>query len=530
MVAEMDFDILNWWNKKIPKYTKTCLISGLLIGWITHFYMFTHKLPNWDDLNNIDAPGSEDYLGRWFLKYIHPLGSKYSIPAVHGFLFIIFLTLAACLVLEIMQIRSITGAVFVPAVMVTFPSVVSTMTFMFMAHTSGIAILMTCAAVYIFRKYRYGWMPCIIMLICVLGTYQSYISIAIGLMLAGMIIDLLKGKEAVAVIKNGCVCIAVLIVTVVVYMVLSHIIYPNLDNETYGGVGNMGKIAVSEMPRLVGRCYKRFLEYFIWKPFAFVTKTAQAANITVCVLAIILFSWLVWLKKIYRKWLEFALCILLCGFMPLAVAFIYFMAPEADYSMVMLYAYTLIYIMVLALLDLCIEEWNTNSGEHQFVQFGRHAVVLITSVAIFVSCYTDYLVTNKAYFRMDIAFERVNNYFNRIIASVEAQEGYHNGDDVALIGNFYYKDNPSIVEIDVLDSEDLRELSGVALENGMMTSGARDNYIRDYVGFDVLRLSETDKLAIAATDEFKAMPDYPEEGSVKKINDVWIVKLCDYGD
>ncbi len=176
---------------------QVCCRGGLHI-----FYMFTHKLPNWDDLNNIDAPGSQDYLGRWFLKYIHPLGSQYSIPAVHGLLFIVFLAIAACFVVEIMQIKSMTGAVLVPAVMVTFPSVVSTMTFMFMAHTSGIAIMMTCAAVYIMRRYKYGWLPCIVMLICVMGTYQSYISIAIGLMLADMIVDMLKGEKAAPVVKK----------------------------------------------------------------------------------------------------------------------------------------------------------------------------------------------------------------------------------------------------------------------------------------------------------------------------------------
>ena len=53
----MKFDILEKWNRKMPRHTRICLISGLLIGWLTHFYMFTHKLPNWDDLNNIGAPG-----------------------------------------------------------------------------------------------------------------------------------------------------------------------------------------------------------------------------------------------------------------------------------------------------------------------------------------------------------------------------------------------------------------------------------------------------------------------------------------
>jgi hypothetical protein len=120
----MELDLLEQLNRKIPKHIKLCLVSGIIIGCLTHFYMLTHKLVNWDDANNLSAPGSTDYLGRWFLRYIHGLGSVHSIPAVHGFVFILFLTLSACLVLEIAGIKSVTGAILVPAVMVTFPSVV----------------------------------------------------------------------------------------------------------------------------------------------------------------------------------------------------------------------------------------------------------------------------------------------------------------------------------------------------------------------------------------------------------------------
>lgn len=523
----MNFDIIGWISRKIPKHIKICLESGLVTGWFTHFYMFTHKLPNWDDLNNIASHGSGDYLGRWFLKYIHGLGGIYSIPAVHGVLFILCLTVAACFVLEIAGIQSVTGAILVPAVMVTFPSVVSTMTFMFMAHTSGIGILMTCAAVYLLRKYKHGWLPCMLLLICVLGTYQSYISIAITLMLIGMLVDVFKGKGAVNTVKHGFLCVAVLGIGVIIYMKLSHVIYLNLDNETYGGVGNMGQIPISDIPVLIGRCYKRFLEFFLWRPFAFTTKTSQRMNNIVSVLAIITYVYLVWKKRLYKKPLEFVLSIVISGFVPLAAAFIYFMAPEVDYSMLMLYAYALIYVLVLALLELCISEWNKSNDKVKIHVYAKYGLTLVTIAAIMVSCYTDYLVTNKAYLRMDIAFQRVNNYFNRIIASVEAQEGYVNGDEVTIIGNFYYKDNPSIVEFDVMDSEGLRELSGVALENGLITAGARDNFIRHYVGFDVADLSVSDKEKIAQTQEYRKMAVYPAEGSIQKIDNIWVVKLCE---
>ena len=221
----MKFDLLAVWNRKIPKHTRICFLTGMIAGWMTHFYMITHKLVNWDDVNNMSAYGSGDYLGRWFLKYIHPLGGIHSIPAVHGVLFIFFIAVSACLILEIVGIKSTTGAVLVPIVLMTFPSMASTMTFMFMAHTSGMGILMVCFAVYLMRKYRYGSILCSILLLCVLGTYQSYISFAITLMLMGMINDLINKEKAFKqVFQEGIYCVIVLGVSVVLYMWLSHVI------------------------------------------------------------------------------------------------------------------------------------------------------------------------------------------------------------------------------------------------------------------------------------------------------------------
>lgn len=523
----MKFDILAQINKRIPKHTKLCFLSGMIIGLVTHFYMLTNKFTNWDDINSLSTFGSGDFIGRWFLKYIHPLGSIHSIPAVHGFLFIFFLSLSACLVLEILNIKNTTSAILVPVVMVTFPSVVSTMTFMFMAHTSGIGIFMVCFSIYLLRKYKFGWFPCSVMLICVLGIYQSYVCLAITLMLMGMIVDIINGKKFPDSVKHGVICVIILGVSVLIYMKLSHFIYPNMENETYGGVGSMGEIPIDEMPRLIGRCYKRFLEFFLWKPFAFMTKVSQVTNIITSILAVVLFAVVVKCKKIYKDILNLLLIILLCGFIPLGAAFIYFMAPEVDYSMLMLYAYALIYVFVLALLEYCTVEWGLIKNLKKWQKYICWGLIIITVSTVSVSAYTDYLVTNKAYLRTDIASERVKAYFNRVLVMAFSTEGFEEGDKITILGDFYYKDNPSSVEMDIFDSEGLRELSGVALENGLITAGARDRFIKTFLGYELAKLDWSEKEAIKESDEYKSMSVYPEDGCVKKINDVWVVKMCE---
>lgn len=525
----MNYDLIQKVNNKIPHHTKICIIVGMLAGWFTHFYMLTHKLPNWDDATNLSMYGSGDFLGRWFLKYIHRLGTRYSIPAIHGVLMIFILTIAACLVLEILHLKSTTAAILVPALMVTFPSVACTMTFMFMSHTSAIAIFMICLAVYLLRKYKWGFVPCTVFLICSLGVYQSYISIAIALMLLGMIVDILEDKDVWKTLRHGILCVVVLLVTVGIYMWLCHVIYPNIDNQEYGGIGNMGDIAISEMPRLIARCYKRFLEFFIWKPFSFMTKTMQIMNICTCVLAAFLGVYVMVVKKIYQNVWNFVLLCALAVFVPLAAAFVYFMAPEANYSMLMLYAYVLIYVAVIMLLEKAADVWEKQdyAGDKKRMLF-CNVVSLAVVVVMSVSCYANYLVSNKAYLRMEISYERVTSYFNRIIASVEATEGYQNGDAVAILGEFHHEQKPSPVEaIDVLDTEELRDMSGVALENGLITSGVRNDFIETFIGFDMADLSGETKKEIMASQQYLNMPVYPAKGAIQQINGVWVVKMCE---
>ena len=56
----------------------------------------------------------------------------------------------------------------------------------------------------------------------------------------------------------------------------------------------------------------------------------------------------------------------------------------------------------------------------------------VTVATMFVSSYTDYLLTNRAYLRTNFATERVQQYFNRVLVMVENTEGFEEGDSMLL--------------------------------------------------------------------------------------------------
>ena len=151
----------------------------------------------------------------------------------------------------------------------------------------------------------------------------------------------------------------------------------------------------------------------------------------------------------------------------------------------------------------------------------------IVFFSVLLESYTSYLVINEAYYRMSVAYERTAAFFNRILVRLEQEEGFAYGEKIAILGEFYYVDNPSPIEINDLGDDRFREMSGVALENGMITSGVRDNFIRMYLGFELPSVSDTEKEEIMQSLQYKEMPCYPDVGAIQKINGIWVIKLCD---
>jgi hypothetical protein len=78
-----------------------------------------------------------------------------------------------------------------------------------------------------------------------------------------------------------------------------------------------------------------------------------------------------------------------------------------------------------------------------------------------------------------------------------------------------------------MDQDNFADLDGVAMENGLFSTGVRPNYIRMYLGIWNSYLEDDEKEAIVNSDAFKEMPVWPAEGCIKKIGDNWVVKITD---
>ena len=512
-------DVLKSFYRKVPKNVWICFASGLIFGVIIHLYMLTHKLPNWDDLNNFHGFGSGIEYGRWLLQYLRPLTGEWSIPAFNGMVGIILWTIAACFIYLAMDMKTVTGAVLTPLMVLSFPAVASTMNYMFTVTCYAMGFLFVCVGVYLYRHYKYGCIPAFLLFVLSLGVYQSYICLAAGMLVMGFVRDAMQEENSFQkVLRDGIKSLITLAVTLISYVIISKTLFPHLTTDR--GLDTMGQVNILQLPRLVMRCYKRILEYFVIKPYSFTSPFSQAVNIVVCVMIVVLLIWVIVDRKLYKDKAKAILIVALMLAEPLALASIYILAPETqDATLMMLHQYFFVYIVAVVLMEQMRATGEAQKNRLKVTLYG------ITAAAIMLVGYRNYLVTNEAYFRVSIAVDRASAYYNRIVMNIESQEGYQYGDQISILGEFYPDPNP--LAQPSYDADRFTEFSGMAMENGLLTTGSRKGFLQTYMGIYYENVTDAENDAIKETEEYKAMPIYPAEGSIKRINNVWVVKVHD---
>lgn len=516
----MNNDILAIGAGKIRKQCRVCLGSGLLIGMITHLYVLTNKLPNWDDLNNLYGYGGGDSFGRWMLKVLRPLSGMWSVPALNGVLAILFLALSACIILEVLELQSYSSAVLLPAIMLTFPSVASTMTFMFTVNTYALGLFIGCIGVGLNKKYTYGWIPGAGLMLLCLATYQSYICLFAAVLLFSLVLEIFRGREFKAVFRKGVGYLLSLVLAMGGYLLLTPVVSGQLSD--YRGIDSMGKIRLTELPHLVGRAYKRILDYFLLDPLSYVSEFGNVLNWLVVLAEILLFAYLLWKLEIYRTLPLLLLSCMLMGLIPLALSGIYVMAPQVTRaSTLMLYQYGFVYVVLLGLTEIFLLRL-----EKEDIRWKRRTGQLLGAVCfLFVLAvgYDHYLLSHNAYFRMEIAYGRISSFYERLYYRLEEQEGYKIGDPIAIMGDYWPE--PNILSSAKFDMERYQDMEGIAMENGLFTTGVRRQFLRTYLGIDYEEVSDQWQGDYLKTEEFKHKPAYPKQGCVWKKDGIWVIKV-----
>ena len=508
------FEISRVLKRPVPKTAYAAFLTALLTGVLTHLYMLTNKFPNWDDLPNIDRYGAWDILGRWLLPESHRLFAKYSTPALNGTAAICLYACAAALIVIMLRIRSMSCAALAGALLVTFPSLTSNMTFMFTVADYALAVLLACLGVYLTHRFRFGFPAGIILLFLSMGIYQAYLPLAASLFLLVLAADILDGESLRRLLTRG----AVFFLTLAGSAVWHALYIRTLDLSEYRGMDQVGGATLARMPVTVLRAYHRILQFFVTAPPSYVTAEGRAVNILLLVLTAALLAAVVFQARRSLGSAKIMLLCLILFLLPLAASLVYVMAPEVQKaSTLMILSYCAVYLLPVLLLS------RVRLTERSYPALGLSLGVFFLLCAV---CYGNFKMANEAYFRTGIAFNRIENYYSRILVRLEETDGYRYGDPVEIIGDSW--PDPHVLSADMMSGTRFADLEGLAIESGIFTSGTRRYFLRTYFGLETgLDDGESAYWRLHDSGEFRDMPIFPAAGCVRQIDGVWVVKVED---
>lgn len=507
----------------VPQYIKLTFISACILGFTTHFYVISRKLPNHDDIGQLLNATYGTASGRWLLPFVMNLDGSFSTPWLIGVLSILTLAVAACFVVSLMRIRLPLGCILTTAVMVTFPTVTATMTYMFSADAYFFSLTLACCAAYITEKYRLGFIGGIFAIAFSMGIYQSYFGMTAVLMAGILLFNTLDGELPLKrIIFKGFRFLATLALGMILYVIIVKLTTLSTDLVDYMGISEMGHISISQIPQLITKAYLGYLKFFIKSNlsmhFPFIKYAFTITAVSTVYLGIVIIRG----KKLKSNYI--LLLILLVLVYPFAGDIIYVMAPNAYVHLLMVYGLTGILIAPLALMEYYLEfsaKSAFSDGDNCRKNICSICCWIIVGT-IMVTTYKYTILSNEAYLKMELTYEQTYSFSTRLLGAIENTDGYDTNTPIVLVGsaldNVLYTPTPELDKI---------VLTGVADMKELVNSYTYGYFLRRFIGASNIIYSSDSELSVQYknTNEVRNMPNYPIRGSIKEIEGLIIVKL-----
>ena len=135
----------------------TAFISAFICGIAVHLFSMMNVMENLDTL--FETPrgfGAGLSSGRWALEVLGRIANRlwgiYRMPSVNGFMFVLFVAIAAALAVTVLKLRRHMSAALCGALFIVFPCAVSTLLFYFTSQFYGFAILLAVFSAWVLVK------------------------------------------------------------------------------------------------------------------------------------------------------------------------------------------------------------------------------------------------------------------------------------------------------------------------------------------------------------------------------------------
>lgn len=521
---------INIWNKISPEAKKAFKMSAILAV-IVHLYAFTNMILNHDCVNTILSRESTEHyieLGRWAILPFLKISGEPVMPAVNGALSVLYIAIAAALLVSVWELRSDIALFLISTVLASFPVMANTFCYMYTADAYFAALAMAVLYVWLMKKYD-GWKVfiCGIVLMAVIcAIYQAYWCFGAVLILAVCFMEYIRGKvDFSGFIRKGVHCVLNLGLSLALYYAVTKVIQwaTGIQFSSYQDFDRLGKFGSIKEIYWYGReAWKQFITFY-FKDGGFIKDYRMIAlNIIIAIVSIVLMFR--YFYKVKRKWYEQLFFWGLMAVIPVAVNILSVISRNRLWP-VMMIAFVIPYILAIAC---CEHLFQRENGKMQ------RPLIVICCLAVFCISFMNYITTNRIYTRMNLAYEATYAYLNKMTMRLEENPDYNHDMQVSFINESDIEscntlNQVRIFAVDFPEAlsvfEDLDSLRDV--DSRTMIRNEKDivDFCKTFLGFKLEIVPNEKRIELYDNKEVQQMPVYPAEGSILKIGEQIVVKL-----
>ncbi|MFC4402948.1 glucosyltransferase domain-containing protein [Gracilibacillus xinjiangensis] len=506
--------VLEKLRSSIKAEWKVAFFSALIIGFFTHIFIFTNLIPNHDGLFNLYSEQERYSSGRFFLGIFSGISSYFYLPWVNGTLSVLYLSLSAVCITELFQLKKKLSIILCAGILVTFPTVAATFTYMFTADGYILSILAALLALVITKKYRFGFIPGALVFYLSVGVYQANLTIVLTIASIWFITELLKQQDKLSSIIIKLVHFIMMTVGGMGLYAITFISYQKFfsgDITSYQGLDEIGQGSGNIKEKLL-EIYEENKEFFF---NGFISDAPvnlwEILNLVFLIIIVIGIVITIVQNKVYRSPIKLVFIAVSIFLTPIFAYSLFFVSPSVDYHMLMVMGHSAVYLLPVIIYD------RLNKPVFSIKAIGW-STVIVSSLIIFNFA----VISNIAYFNASLKYEKSYAVLNRIVDRIEQLEGYdRETSKIALIGKLRFKSEVSSANV----RDSIPNMTGAM---GELLLGGRAHYFyfsANFLGSSFNTVSAEELEEISNSETVENMEPWPSKESVVMQDDVVVIKL-----
>lgn len=500
------------WAAARIRENRVPVLSCAVMGMLCYTYAFTNKLVNHDEVQSLFLKGATVSSGRWGLGFLDTVFPNYSMPWIYGVISLVLIAAAACLMIRILDIREPTVQALLAGSIVAFPSLMGTFAYMFTASSFALSFLMAVLAVRLLRREKLLFAAASLgCMVFSLSIYQSYISVAAGLLVVCLIRDLLQGEEVSLLLRRGVGYVVYLAAALGVYYLATQVIFL-LKDVTFNDYAsdNIG-FSLSRIPAAIGEAYTSFLRFFTegYRGLVFGKLSRAMHLLSLAACAGMLALWCADARSAGR----YLLLAFLIAVLPLAINCMYlFTAADAVHTLV-LYGFINLYALFAVVTEQTLSAGFSCRVRSVFQLLGTNAVTLAMAVILLCNTY----LANRIWLNLQLRYENTYAFYTGLMSQIRALPEFGPDATLALIGDY---PEPEFYSEHFADLDQITGVKGISPD-----SYSKERFLEYYVGVSLPFASEETAEQLASDPLVAQMPPYPCYGSIAAFGDTIVVKL-----